>query len=260
MKNTLFYSLAISLLIFACSGEGGGIIFSGSELPENPEKLTIEWSDGGGMLPEGENIYISEDSSYWSMWRLDYEQKIYFTASSEEIDQLYQIFLDTDFDKIKLIEEQEVYDRGGTSIRLIADGKYFDKNNSGMTFVHENSWDEYDAVNNAIYSFVKEKTESSKIPVTVKLSNSLLESNYLIYINVNDRTLYNSDRDSGLTEKDTVLYAAPNGFDVVIYRKDSLDHYGNDTFLKSFQFIKTFSAEDNLVEFGITKKGDLTGK
>jgi hypothetical protein len=81
MKNTHFASLAISLLIFACSGEGGGSIFNGSELPEKPEKISFEWSDGGGMLPEGENIYISEDSSYWSMWRLDYEQKIYFTTS-----------------------------------------------------------------------------------------------------------------------------------------------------------------------------------
>jgi hypothetical protein len=260
MKNTHFASLAISLLIFACSGEGGGSIFNGSELPEKPEKISFEWSDGGGMLPEGENIYISEDSSYWSMWRLDYEQKIYFTTSTEEMDQLYQVFLDNDFDKINLIEEQEVYDRGGTSIRLIADGKYFDKNNSGMTFVHENSWDEYDAVSNAIYSFAKQKTESSQIPVTVKLSNSLLESNYLIYINVNDRTIYNSDRDSALTEKDTILYAAPNGFDVMLYRKDSLDSYGNEAFLKSFQFIKTFSTEDNAVEFGITKEGDLIGK
>lgn len=260
MKNPQFYSTAVSLLLFACSGEGGGGIFNVSKLPENPEKLTIEWSDGGGMLPEGENIYISKDSSYWSMWRLDYEQKIYFTTSSEEMDQLYQAFLDNDFDKINLIEEQEVYDRGGTSIRLIADGKYFDKNNSGMTFVHENSWDEYNAVSNAIYSFAKKKTEWSKIPVKVKLSNSLLNSNYLIYINVNDRTIYNSDRDSAPAEKDTMLYAAPNGFDVMLYRKDSIDSYGNETFLKSFQFIKTFSAEDNVVEFGITKEGNLFGK
>ncbi|MBK9592788.1 MAG: hypothetical protein IPO32_15260 [Crocinitomicaceae bacterium] len=260
MKNTLFYPIAISLLIFACSGEGGGSIFNGSELPANPEKLTIEWSDGGGMLPEGENIFISEDSSYWSMWRLDYEQKIYFTTSSEELNQLYQVFLENDFDQIKLIEEQEVYDRGGTSIRLITDGKYFDKNNSGMTFVHDNSWDNYAAVSDAICSFAKEKTESSKIPVKVKLSNSLLKSNYLIYINVNDHTIYNSDRDSALTEKDTVVYAAPNGFDVMLYRKDSTDSYGNEAFLKSFQFVKTFSAEDHVVEFGITKEGDLTGK
>jgi hypothetical protein len=260
MKNILFLSVAVTFFVFACSGEGGGTLFSGSALPENPEKVIFEWSDGGGMLPEGENIYISEDSSYWSMWRLNYEQKIYFTTSSEEIDELYQVFLDTDFDKINLIEEQEVYDRGGTSIRLIADGKYFDKNNSGMTFVHENSWDEYAAVSDAIYSFAKEKTASSKIPVKLKLSNSLLKSNYLIYINVNDRTIYNSNRDSALTEKDTILYAAPNGFDVMLYRKDSLDSYGNEAFLKSFQFIKTFSATDNVVEFGITKEGDLTGK
>lgn len=260
MKITLFYCLAVSLLIFACSGESGGSILSGSALPENPDKISIQWSDGGGMLPEGENIYISEDSSYWSLWRLDYEQKIYFTTSSEEINQLYEVFLENDFDKIKLIEEQEVYDRGGTSIWLNADGKSFNKNNSGMTFVHENSWEEYDAVSKAIYSFAKQKTESNKIPVKVKLSDSLLKSNYLIYINVNNWTIYNSDRDSALTEKDTMLYAAPNGFDVMLYRKDSLDHYGNEAFLKSFQFIKTFSKSDNVVEFGITTEGDLIGK
>jgi hypothetical protein len=260
MRNVFLSSIPFYLFICACAVEGNGGIFNASQLPEKPEKITIEWSDGGGMLPEGQNIYISEDSSYWSMWRLDYEQKIYFNTSSEEIDQLYQVFLDTDFDKINLIEEQEVYDRGGTSIRLIADGKYFDKNNSGMTFIEENSWDEYDAVNNAICAYAKKKTESSKIPVTIRVSNSLLNSNYLIYINVNDRTIFNSDRDAALNEKDTLLYAAPNGFDVMLYRKDSLDSYGNATFLKSFQFIKTFSAEDNLVEFGITKEGDLTGK
>src|SRR5687767_2294054 len=108
MKNYLML-LVISLLIFSCSGKRS-VTEVEAELPENPEKVTFEWSKGGGMLPEGENIYISADSSYWYMWRNEYSQKLYFTTSEAELKGLYQTCLTLQFDKIEQKEQSAVCD------------------------------------------------------------------------------------------------------------------------------------------------------
>lgn len=260
MKSIFFSSLLTSLLIIGCSGESGQSIFGASSLPDDPEKIVIEWSEGGGMLPEGQDIYISLDSSYYEMWHDQIDQKLYFNTTEEELDEIYQVFIENDFNGIRQIEEQEVYDRGGTSIRLVADGKYYDKNNSGMTFLHKNDVEEYYAIENKIYSFAKNKIEDQKVKTTVTISQDLLAKNYLLYINVNGAVVYNSDTDSLLTQKDTMLYKTMNGFELSIYDRDSLNYYGSPTYLKSFYLMKEISDTSNAVEFGITKEGDLTGK
>lgn len=260
MSNLSRSTLPFFLFLFSCSGEGGNSIFSSSDLPENPEKIVIEWNEGGGMLPEGQNIYISLDSSYYYNWHDQTKQKLYFNTSEEELNEIYQVCIDNDFDGIRLNEEEAVCDRGGTSIRLIIDGKYYDKNSSGGTFIHESDIEEYAAVENKIYGFAMSKIEDMKIKTTIKVSPELT-SNYLVYINVNGRTVFNSDTDDSLLlQSDTLLYEAVNGFDLQLYDKDSLDNYGYAAFLKSYYFSKVISDTSNVVEFGITKEGELTGK
>ncbi|MBI3135108.1 MAG: hypothetical protein HYZ14_10590 [Bacteroidetes bacterium] len=256
MKNNLLPVLVIPSLFLACTGEGGGTLFGGTALPENPEKIVIEWNEGGGMLPEGETIYLSTDSSYYYMWKDQTRQKLYFNTSEQELNEIYQVCRDNNFDKIRLIEEQEVYDRGGTSIRLIADGKYIDKNNSGMTFLHESDVDEYYAVETKIYSFAMHKIESMKTKTTLKIGRELLDKNYLIYISINGYNIYNSDSgDSLLTHLDTMLYTAPNEFALNLYAKDSLDSYGSPAFLKATSRVKEISDTSNTVTFGLDKTG-----
>jgi hypothetical protein len=261
MKKNLLLLSSVSLLMSACSGEGGTAVFSGSDLPADPEKIIIEWHEGGGMLPEGQEIYLSTDSSYYSMWRDQTHQKLYFNTSAEELKSIYQVFTDNDFDKIRLLEEQEVYDRGGTSISLNADGKNFSKNNSGMTFLHEDDYEEYNAIENNIYDFAKSKIENQKTKTTVKIGNELLAGNYLIYININGNIAYNSDTDDSLlTQLDTLLYTASNEFILNLYNKDSLNYYGSPSFIESVYLTKEISDTSNTVLFSLDKKGKITAK
>jgi len=59
------FSISIALFLLASCGEGGESILGGNtSLPENPKKIEIRWNESGGMLPEGESIFISEDSCY----------------------------------------------------------------------------------------------------------------------------------------------------------------------------------------------------
>ncbi|MBK9193132.1 MAG: hypothetical protein IPM77_17440 [Crocinitomicaceae bacterium] len=153
--------LFCTVILTACSG-GIDYITEQTVLPENPKSVVIQWDEGGGMLPEGQDIYISKDSSFYSLWQNQRDQKMYFNTSEQELKSLYQVFVEHDFSNIRMIEEQEVYDRGGTSIRLIADGKYYDKNNSGMTFLHENDVDAYFEVETAIYDFAMKKLKTRK--------------------------------------------------------------------------------------------------
>lgn len=261
MKNNLLILFVIPVLIFACSGEGSSTLFGGPDLPANPEKIIIEWSEGGGMLPEGENIYLSTDSSYYYMWKDQTQQKLYFNTSEQELKEIYQVCLDNDFDKIRLIKEQEVYDRGGTSIRLILDGKYFDKNNSGMTFLHDGDVDNYYAVENKIYSFAISKIENQKTKTTLKIGQKLLAENYLVYININGSNVYASDTDDSLKKVvDTMLYTAPNEFVMNLFDRDSLNSYGSPAFFKSVWLTKTISDTSNTVVFDLDKEGNLVAE
>lgn len=233
MKRTKKMVELISVLVAlsACSGNSNPLVQS--DLPNAPNEIIFEWSDGGGMLPEGENIYISEDSSYYSFWHVDIDQKIYFNSSKSEMDSLYSIFKNEKFDQIELIEEGEVYDRGGTSIRLIADGKYFDKNNSGMTFVNKSWQKTYDDLSSALYSFALKKIENQKVKVTVGFDKKILEENLKLYISINGNSIFNTDNDSNAFYRDTLIYQAAHVFEATVYDKDSLNSYGSPAFLET---------------------------
>lgn len=244
-----FSILFIATLLFTCSNENGGGLFSSSKLPEKPEKINIEWHDDGGMLPESETIYLSEDSSYWAFWRYDYEQKIYFDVTKDELTNLYAVFVENEFDQIRLIEEQEVYDRGGTTIRLTCDGNYFDKNNSGMTFIHESDVKNYVAVENAIYDFAKTKIEPAKTPFTITFSDELLNSGEVLSFNMNGRFLISNEEHQFPRRIDTTLYSTYNDFELMVYDGDSLNSYGTNQFLYSVRCVKAVSDTSNLIEF-----------
>jgi hypothetical protein len=232
----------------ACSGEGGGNIFSSSELPENPEKIIITWYDGGGMLPEGEDIYISEDSCVWTQWQDQSERRLKFMMKKEEIRNLYQVFLDNDFDQIDILEEQEVYDRGGTSISVSVDGKHFGKSNSGMSFVKEGSWDEYAAVENAIYNTAQERTAHLRTNAVVKLTDNLMNSGLIIDLSINNDYLYNSQDSARQSTFIHPVYFGENQFTVTLSDPDSITYYGYPAVLTTEWFIKDIT-RDSVVTF-----------
>lgn len=252
-KNiTVCFLLACSL--FSC---GGNSLFAPQNtLPENPEKIVIEWYEGGGMNPESESIYLSEDSSYWSHWRIPGEQKVYFNTSAEELKNLYQTFNEFDFANIRLIEEQEVYDRGGTSIRLQADGKFYDKNNSGMTFIHQSDVDNYFEIETAIYDFAKNKTALLKMPFELVIAENILKSKYKLNLMINGQSiLYVKDSIyPGLI--DTMLYPGLNEFTFGIYDADTLDYYGYPSRIEEISAVRFISDSVSSIRFSL-KSGTI---
>lgn len=252
MKNGILLFLFISTLVFACSGEGGSGLFNASGLPKDPEKLVIEWYEGGGMWPESKNIYLSTDSAYWSRWYRDYTQKIYFDVTRDEILSLYQVFIDNDYNSIRQIEEKEVYDRGGTSIRVIADGKYYDKDNSGLTFLHKSDVDEYRTIETAIQDFAARKIASKQMSAQVKFTPALLNSGYTFSLTVNGLFAFSSNKTpltNGLYE--TSVYSGLNDFDLAVFNPDSLDYSGNPSYVMSYRLVKDLNNTNNSITFDL---------
>jgi len=225
LRLTTISFVLLCYILNSCSG-GNSFLVENTLLPEDPKKLEIVWHEGGGMLPEGQDIYISKDSSYYSVWQNQRNQKIYFNTSELELKQLYQVFMDNDYGNIRLIEEQEVYDRGGTSIRLIADGKYFDKNNSGMTFLHENDVDAYFEIETAIYDFAMKKVEEKKIQLEISIDQSVVNSPFSLYLGLNQNTLVDPEDSVFNLNFQTEVFPGQNEIDMGLYYKDSSDYYG----------------------------------
>jgi len=218
-------------------------------LPQTAKKIVIRWHSDGGMLPESENIYISTDSSYWSMWRYDYEQKIYFNTSQNEIDKLYTVFLQNKFDKIRVIDETEVYDRGGTSLDITADNIYVQVSNSGMSFIAEKSWINYSNIEREVCDFTFQKIESTKIPVVINFSKKLRLANYIFNVSINGETHFNTKSDSFPNKLNLLLFPGDNKIEFYRYHSDSLNSYGTNLIIDSKQFIHPFSEENNTLNF-----------
>ncbi|MBK7129411.1 MAG: hypothetical protein IPM74_07140 [Crocinitomicaceae bacterium] len=240
--------------LFSCAGSG--LIAPQIDLPENPDKIIIEWYEGGGMEPESECIYLSVDSSYWSHWRSPGEQKVYFNTSTEELKKLYQTLVEFNFANIRLIEEHEVYDRGGTSIRLQADGKFYDKNNSGMTFIHQSDVDNYFEIETAIYDFAKNKTALLKKSFELVIAENLLRSKYKFNLMINGQSvLYVKDSIyPGLI--DTLLYPGFNEFTFGIYDSDTVDYYGYPTRIQEISAVRFVSDSISKIKFSM-KSGTI---
>jgi len=143
--------------------------------------------------------------------------------SKAEVRSLYQVFIEQNFNDIDILEEQEVYDRGGTSIDVNCDNIYFQKSNSGISFVMENDWADYAAVESAIYEAAMQRVEKFKLNSIVKISDNLVESNLVMILSVNNDNIFDSSKDPMKTEFNKVVYRGENQFIMSLYDKDSLN-------------------------------------
>lgn len=157
----LFVNLSVSLSSFNCTGK----VSPGKNdpLPDfRPEKLVIEYHLDGGMRYYSEALYISEDSSYFTINDAGAISRANFRMSSKELDEIYNVFTDNNFDRIKTYEVK-VYDRGGSTIFLSwGKGKMASVSNSGMSFVDESWRDQWNACMKAIEDIITKQEEQLK--------------------------------------------------------------------------------------------------
>ena len=72
-------------------------------LPDFPnfERVSISFASSHAYLEIYDDIYLSVDSSYISYSRFGRAQKVYFDLSSSEMLDIYQLFQEQSFDKIR---------------------------------------------------------------------------------------------------------------------------------------------------------------
>ncbi len=182
MITLIVLNLFISFSGFVCSGSTADER-KNDPLPDSrPEKFSVSYSLGGGMLYYGESLYISADSCSYEINDGGAKSKIYFNLSAAELDALYKVFEDNHFDRIKTYEEQ-VYDRGGESISLSwTNGKYANISNAGMTFVKD-SWEtEWSNCLNALMNVLHAQLDKQKKDYEIRIDRSFFGKTMNIYI------------------------------------------------------------------------------
>ncbi len=152
-----------------------------------PEKLTIQYSLGGGMRYYSENLFISQDSCVYTINDEGAISKFYFNMTGDELDALYKVFKDNEFAKIKTRQE-EIYDRGGESIGLSwGNGKYAHVDDEGMTLI-ENSWKkQWSECLGAVKNVLNSALNKQKKDYEVRIDKTLFGKTMTVY--VKDQTI-----------------------------------------------------------------------
>ena len=163
-----------------------GILSAGTANADNvPKDFRVKLYDGGGMVRQGANYFISKDSSYAEMWEGEARTKLYFKTSMDDLKSLYNTILQYDFHRIETFEER-VYDRGGTTITATYDGETYSKADAGMTFIEESWRDEFDMVEGEIRKIVARNLVPMQRQITIKFDDSFMDEDKIVNFNVGD--------------------------------------------------------------------------
>lgn len=182
-----YLSLLLLNILFVTSGFvcaksiGSG---DGSPLPNTrPDDIQFSYSQSGGMMYYSENIFISKDSCYYKINDGGAVTKVYFKMTSAELDKLYSVFKENDFDEIDSYEEK-VYDRGGESFSLSwKPGKHTSVSNSGMNFIKDSWHKEWKICRDAIEKIGNDEMEKQKKEYIISFDRSLLGKEIYMQIN-----------------------------------------------------------------------------
>jgi hypothetical protein len=206
-KMKIFIALLINLLFvtsgFICA-KNSGDKRDNDRLPDSrPEKIVFRFSLSGGMMYYSEDLYISSDSCYYSVNDGGAVSKIHFNMLPAELDKLYKVFTDNDFDRIETYEEK-IYDRGGESIYLSwGSGKYASVSNSGMSLI-EKSWrNEWSECINALGKIVEIELSRQKKDYEVRIDKSLFGKE--MYLQLNRETVIPKSTVRGESEMEAYI-------------------------------------------------------
>ncbi|MCB9231357.1 MAG: hypothetical protein H6581_06835 [Bacteroidia bacterium] len=120
---------------------------SGPRLPETrPADFRVEYFEGGGMLPESQQVTIRPDSTVDIIFLNGKKTRTVVANSAGELDDFYQKLRELRVLRIRSRDEGEVYDRGGTSVWLSWGEKSQQISDSGNLFVEEKFQADYAAM------------------------------------------------------------------------------------------------------------------
>jgi hypothetical protein len=234
MRTPVWLYLLIFPFLTACPvGE-----VSGNDFPGSIEGIEIDLYEGGGMLPISTYIYICQDSAYWKYDQYKSKVLIRWVPEKKDLDQLYQTFIENDFDKIKFNDQGEVYDRGGTTINIKIKEEIFKLDNSGSSFIDKDDKANFSSINDAIKNYANKQIEKKMIEVPLVPTEAIINCNYKVQLALNDVIIYQVEDGKAPKTIDVKAYPGPNKFDFSLFYKDSTNNYGGLVRYKSDMIIE----------------------
>lgn len=172
---------------------------AGEPLPKSmPDKFSISYNNGGGMVYLSESMFISQDSCNYIYNNGGAISKIHFKVTIDELGSLYKTFYQNEFDRIKSHNET-IYDRGGISVSLRwGQGKYVSKQDAGMTIIDKNWQKEWSACINELEELMSKKISEQEKEFKVKISNEL--SDTLRSFTLDNKTVFSNNEKTNLTK------------------------------------------------------------
>lgn len=178
-----FLSLLVLCICFVATGFLCAKSSGNDELPEvRPENITFQLSMSGGMMYYFEDLYISRDSCYYLVNDGGAVSKIYFKLAGKELDDLYNVFLNNDFDRIETYTEQ-VYDRGGETINLRwGKSRGVSVSNSGQSFIEKSWGKEWSSCENALAGIIKEQVSKQQADYEIRVDKTVFGKEIFVQI------------------------------------------------------------------------------
>ncbi len=161
MKSLHFVFCIASMLCFSCSTLGGG-----PKLPEKrPADFTITFYEGGGMLPESETYFITEDSAGRESFFQQSNNRWVFEPEKAKFDDFYNKVRALNPTGIRAREEGIVHDRGGVSMQVSYEKVTVNVDNAGGSFVVDEDQQRFNDVYALVADFVSDGLHSRLVPV-----------------------------------------------------------------------------------------------
>lgn len=130
---------------------GLGVAACGESLPEEmPPGIEIRYDDGGGMLPDYEQLDLRVGQGVYEWRRRDDRGRIEFDFSEAQMREVYDALRAANFAGIEAEDRGRVYDRGGRTIVVTWRGGRVRVSNSGNMFVTEGSREDWGAALSAV--------------------------------------------------------------------------------------------------------------
>jgi hypothetical protein len=165
MKNHWILLACVALVIAACA-----TIHDGSGLPkQRPSDLVITYNNGGGMQDQSEHYYISTDSCVRDSRFEGHQNRWVCKTDPKKLDAFYTQLFQDNVATIRSEDNNEVYDRGGITLRFSYGGKTIEISDAGSNFIVENDNARFDRTSSGIVAFVAEGIQSQRIPVEIDL-------------------------------------------------------------------------------------------
>ncbi len=155
--------------------------------PQRPADFAIALNSSPGMLPQNTNVYLSLKQSYIETYNNGAHSKNNFILTQGDMDTLYEILQKNNFTSITWHEE-EIYDRGGTSVTVSWGNTNIIVANAGMSVIDDKWQADFDNLYNELSAFVSQKIELLRQPITFTFTPNLVNGKNRLYFTVDNST------------------------------------------------------------------------